>query len=143
MKRKHRKIQKTIRCEPAVIECASKQAKRLGLPEAVVLANAAKVGLLGGGEPATDPELAELRQALLARMARLEDMLRRDLFELRELVAILTRTYLNHTPDIPGEERESASMSGRHRFTKLRELVHRNVTDGTSILDAEASANGH
>lgn len=135
MTSRERKLQKTIRFERAVVRAAHERSRRLGLPLSVVLANAAKEALLLPCDGTPDAELKELRRAVLSRMNSIERDLGRELVLIRELLALLARTYLNHTPEIPDSQRESASISGRLRFARLVEHVDRNVEQGVSILE--------
>ncbi len=135
MTNKERKLQKTIRFERDVVRAATERSRRIGLPYSVVLANAAREALLAPCDGSSEAEFKELRKSVLSRLNTIEQALGRELVTIRELLALLARTYLNHTPDVSETEREAASMSGRLRFARLIELLQRNVGDGVSILD--------
>jgi len=132
---KERKLQKTIRFERDVVRAANERARRLGLPFSVVLANAAKEALLVQNKNETGDALGEMRKSVLSRLSRLEQEVGRELVGVRELLALLTRAYLNHTPIVPEDARDAASLSGRARFAQLVELLQRNLKEGVSILD--------
>ena len=109
------------------------------MPYSVVLANAAKEALLSPANGTCEEELKALRQHVLARVNTIEHNLGRELATVRELLAILVRIYLNHTPELPESQHDPASISGRLRFARVRELLQRNVDEGISILDDKES----
>ena len=127
------KVQMTIRLEPDVEKAAVAFSRRTGIPVSVVVADAAKQVLI---PRADDPRLSleQATERVLRRLGKIDSTLRADLNELRELMALAVRTYLNHTPAVPESERFAASMSGRIRFDRLVELLDQNLRDGLSIL---------
>lgn len=91
--------------------------------------------MLGPSDGSSEAEFKELRKSVLSRLNTIEHALGRELVTIRELIALLARTYLNHTPEVTESERDAASLSGQLRFARLVELLRRNVKDGISILN--------
>jgi cbb3-type cytochrome oxidase cytochrome c subunit len=135
MTARQRKLQKTIRFEREVVRAAAERSRRIGLPYSVVLANAAKQALLAPADASSDIELKQVRADVLSRLNALEKTMGRNLVMVREMLALLARTYLNHTAEVTESQRDAASLSGRRRFARLVDHLQRNVEDGISILD--------
>ncbi len=135
MTHRQRKLQKTVRFETDVVRAAEQRSRRIGLPCAVVLANAARESLLSHSDTSVQSEMQEFRKLVLSRLNTHEQVLGRDIALICELLALSVRTYLNHTPELVPGDRDAASMSGRLRFKRLIALARRNLHDGVSILD--------
>jgi len=60
---------------------------------------------------------------------------REELRTLREMVALLTRTFYNHMPEIPESQRQAAAISGEKRFNQFLEVLVMQIGPGQSALE--------
>jgi hypothetical protein len=89
------------------------------------------------------PDYQEERQRVLAaNLDRLlwhqrntADRLERELRIVREMLALLVRSYYIHTPEVPEQERQGAVISGEKRFSRFLAKVAAQVGPGKSALE--------
>lgn len=63
------------------------------------------------------------------------DRVKQELRTIKEMLALFVRTFYNHTPAVPEDQREAAAIQGQTRFTRFLEAVAENVGPGKSTLD--------
>ncbi len=135
MSTNQRKIQMTVRLEPAVFRAAQEFERRTGTPRSVLVAEAAKQVFLPPPHESPETRMENLSKRVLTRLNALERTLGTELQTIKELLGLGLRAYFNHTPAIPESERDAASLSGRARFARLIDLLNQNLHDGATILN--------
>jgi len=60
---------------------------------------------------------------------------RQELRTLKEMLALLVRTFYNHTPEIPEGQRQAAAASGEKRFNQFLDALAAQVGPGPSALE--------
>ncbi len=60
---------------------------------------------------------------------------RQELRAIKEMVALLARTFYNHTPEIPEGQRQAAAISGEKRFNQFLEALAAQIEPGQSALE--------
>lgn len=88
------------------------------------------------------PDYQEERERVLAanldrlwwHQHNLADRLDRDLVTIREMLAMLVRTFYIHTPEVPESQREGAILSGEQRFNRFLVVVAEHLGPGKSAL---------
>ena len=88
------------------------------------------------------PDYQEERERVLAanldrlwwHQHNLADRLDRDLATVREMLAMLVRTFYIHIPEIPESQREGAILSGEQRFNRFLAVVAEHLGPGKSSL---------
>lgn len=89
------------------------------------------------------PDYQEERERVLAanldrlwwHQHHLADRLDRELRLVREMLALLVRTYYIHTPEIPEADRQAAVLSGEKRFSRFLAKVAEQAGPGKSALE--------
>lgn len=89
------------------------------------------------------PEYQEERERVLAEnLDRMywhqhnqADRVNRDLRTLTEMLALLVRTFYNHTPAVPDGMRAAAAADGEARFARFLEVLAEHVGPGRSALE--------
>lgn len=89
------------------------------------------------------PEYQEERERVLtANLDRLywhqhnhADRVDRELRVTREMLAMLVRTFYNHTPEVPVDQRQAAKISGETRFERFLKALAENTGPGKSALE--------
>lgn len=79
--------------------------------------------------------LAANLDRLLWYQHNLADRLERELRLVREMLALLVRTYYIHTPEVPEPERQGAVVSGEKRFNRFLAKVAEQIGPGKSALE--------
>lgn len=141
--KRNNKTQMTVRLEADVFRAVKERERRTGMPRSVIVAEAAKQTLVPPPHESPEAKMTKTATRVLTRIEQLERAIGTELWQVKELIALLARAYFNHTPAIPDSQRDAASLSGRARFAHLTELLERNLNDGTSILGKGESNNGH
>lgn len=88
------------------------------------------------------PDYQEERERVLAanldrlwwHQHNLADRLDRDLATVREMLAMLVRTFYIHIPEVPEPQREGAILSGEQRFNRFLAVVAEHLGPGKSSL---------
>jgi len=142
MNRNGHKIQLTVRLDPATHAAARALERKTRRPLSVIVAEAARDTLIPEERASLFDQLESVSNRLLQRTSTLERSIGRELTTIKELIAVGSRVYLNHVPEVPESERETASLSGRARFAKLVASVKRNLDHGVSILDETEGYHG-
>lgn len=60
---------------------------------------------------------------------------RQELRTIKEMVALLVRTFYNHTPEIPEGQRQPAAASGEKRFNQFLDVLAAQIAPGQSALE--------
>lgn len=89
------------------------------------------------------PDYQEERERVLAanldrlwwHQHHLADRLDRELRLVREMLALLVRTYYIHTPEVPEVDRQAAVLSGEKRFNRFLAKVAEQAGPGKSALE--------
>lgn len=63
------------------------------------------------------------------------DRMNRDLRTIEEMLALFVRTFYNHTPQVPENQRDAAAVSGEKRFSQFLEVLAANLGPGKSALE--------
>lgn len=58
-----------------------------------------------------------------------------ELRTIKEMVALLVRTFYNHTPEVPEGQRQAAAANGEKRFNQFIEALAAQVGPGPSLLE--------
>lgn len=88
------------------------------------------------------PDYQEERERVLAanldrlwwHQHNLGDRLDRDIATVREMLAMLVRTFYIHIPEVPEAQREGAILSGEQRFNRFLAVVAEHLGPGKSAL---------
>ncbi|HMO83612.1 MAG TPA: hypothetical protein PKC18_01695 [Lacipirellulaceae bacterium] len=60
---------------------------------------------------------------------------RQELRTIKEMIALLVRTFYNHTPEIPESHRQAAAASGEKRFNQFLDVLVAQIAPGQSALE--------
>ena len=60
---------------------------------------------------------------------------KQELRTIKEMIALLIRTFYNHTPEIPEGQRQAAAANGEKRFNQFLEVLATQIAPGQSALE--------
>lgn len=122
--------------DPDVYEALQTHCRRRPqLSRSAVVSRALRQYLLPDYQEERERVLAANLDRLWWHQHHLADRLDRDLRLVREMLALLVRTYYIHTPEIPEADRQAAVLSGEKRFSRFLAKVAEQAGPGKSALE--------
>jgi hypothetical protein len=133
--RKSQRYQVTVYLEQVLYDAAKAQADKAQCSLSAAITEAARQTLLKSYRDERQGELLKAVDRNFYAFRRTDKVLRFELFVLKEMLGLILRVYLNHTPPVPEAQWDAASRSGRIRFGQFLDMLAENIRGNRSILN--------
>jgi hypothetical protein len=135
-----RRIQLTVRVEAAVLKAAKERAGHMNTSVSAAIAEAAKESLLSSYRTERETEILKAVERNFFAIRRIDQRVSFELRVLKEMLGLSVRSFLNHIPAVPDEEKIAALLSGKVRFARYLDVLAKNLRNGDSSLGDVAEA---
>jgi hypothetical protein len=135
-----RRIQLTVRVEAAVLKAAKERAGHMNTSVSAAIAEAAKESLLSSYRTERETEILKAVERNFFAIRRIDQRVSFELRVLKEMLGLSVRSFLNHIPAVPDEEKIAALLSGKVRFARYLDVLAKNLRNGDSSLGDIAEA---
>ena len=125
----------TVWMDPEVLRAAKARALQDGITVSEVLATAAKSDLIDANRQNTDAQILQAVERVFNLIQRIDRRRVYDQQVLKEMLGLLIRSFFNHTPATPKNDREAALLSGKVRFNHFLDVLAANLRSGQSVLN--------
>jgi hypothetical protein len=125
----------TVWMDPEVLRAAKARALQDGITVSEVLAAAAKRDLIDANRQNTDAQILQAVERVFNLIQRIDRRRVYDQQVLKEMLGLLTRSFFNHTPATPKNDKEAALLSGKVRFNHFLDVLAANLRSGESVLN--------
>jgi len=129
-----RRIQLTVRVEAAVLKAAKERAGHMNTSVSAAIAEAAKESLLSSYRTERETEILKAVERNFFAIRRIDQRVSFELRVLKEMLGLSVRSFLNHIPAVPDEEKIAALLSGKVRFARYLDVLAKNLRNGDSSL---------
>lgn len=127
----------TVRLDDELFRAVKQHAARTGASLGSVVADAARQTLLPQYRQQKDAAVLRAVEKCFNRLVKMDEQ-RRDEHELiREMLAMLVRTYYTHTPAISGDTLDAAHVAGAQRFERFLRVLGENLRKHASIMEPQ------
>jgi hypothetical protein len=135
-----RRIQLTVRVEAAVLKAAKERAGHMNTSVSAAIAEAAKESLLSSYRTERETEILKAVERNFFAIRRIDQRVSFELRVLKEMLGLSVRSFLNHIPAVPDDEKTAALLSGKVRFARYLDVLAKNLRNGDSSLGEIAEA---
>ena len=135
-----RRIQLTVRVEAAVLKAAKERAGHMNTSVSAAIAEAAKESLLSSYRTERETEILKAVERNFFAIRRIDQRVSFELRVLKEMLGLSVRSFLNHIPAVPDDEKIAALLSGKVRFSRYLDVLAKNLRNGDSSLGDVAEA---
>jgi len=135
-----RRIQLTVRVEAAVLKAAKERAGHMNTSVSAAIAEAAKESLLSSYRSERETEILKAVERNFFAIRRIDQRVSFELRVLKEMLGLSVRSFLNHIPAVPDDEKIAALLSGKVRFARYLDVLAKNLRNGDSSLGDVAEA---
>jgi len=125
----------TVWMDPEVLRAAKARALQDGITVSEVLAAAAKRDLIDACRQNTDAQILQAVERVFNLIQRIDRRRVYDQQVLKEMLGLLIRSFFNHTPATPKNDKEAALLSGKVRFNHFLDVLAANLRSGQSALN--------
>lgn len=125
----------TVWMDPEVLRAAKARAVQDGSTVSEALAAAAKRDLIDANRQNTDAQILQAVERVFNLIQRIDRRRVYDQQVLKEMLGLLIRSFFNHTPATPKNDREAALLSGKVRFNHFLDVLAANLRSGQSVLN--------
>jgi hypothetical protein len=129
-----RRIQLTVRVEAAVFKAAKERAGHMNTSVSAAIAEAAKESLLSSYRTERETEILKAVERNFFAIRRIDQRVSFELRVLKEMLGLSVRSFLNHIPAVPDDEKTAALLSGKVRFARYLDVLAKNLRNGDSTL---------
>jgi hypothetical protein len=125
----------TVWMDPEVLRAAKARAVQEGITVSEALAAAAKRDLIDASRQNTDAQILQAVERVFNLIQRIDRRRVYDQQVLKEMLGLLIRSFFNHTPATPKNDKEAALLSGKVRFNHFLDVLAANLRSGQSVLN--------
>ena len=125
----------TVWMDPEVLLAAKARAVQDGSTVSEALAAAAKRDLIDANRQNTDAQILQAVERVFNLIQRIDRRRVYDQQVLKEMLGLLIRSFFNHTPATPKNDKEAALLSGKVRFNHFLDVLAANLRSGQSVLN--------
>jgi hypothetical protein len=125
----------TVWMDPEVLRAAKARAVQDGSTVSEALAAAAKRDLIDANRQNTDAQILQAVERVFNLIQRIDRRRVYDQQVLKEMLGLLIRSFFNHTPATPKNDKEAALLSGKVRFNHFLDVLAANLRSGQSVLN--------
>jgi len=129
-----RRIQLTVRVEAAVLKAAKERAGHMNTSVSAAIAEAAKESLLSSYRTERETKILKAVERNFFAIRRIDQRVSFELRVLKEMLGLSVRSFLNHIPAVPDDEKTAALLSGKVRFARYLDVLAKNLRKGDSTL---------
>jgi hypothetical protein len=125
----------TVWMDPDVLRAAKARAVQDGSTVSEALAASAKRDLIDANRQNTDAQILQAVERVFNLIHRIDRRRVYDQQVLKEMLGLLIRSFFNHTPATPKNDKEAALLSGKVRFNHFLDVLAANLRSGQSALN--------
>jgi hypothetical protein len=125
----------TVWMDPEVLLAAKARAVQDGSTVSEALAAAAKRDLIDANRQNTDAQILQAVERVFNLIQRIDRRRVYDQQVLKEMLGLLIRSFFNHTPATPKNDKDAALLSGKVRFNHFLDVLAANLRSGQSVLN--------
>jgi hypothetical protein len=125
----------TVWMDPEVLRAAKARAVQDGSTVSEALAAAAKRDLIDANRQNTEAQILQAVERVFNLIQRIDRRRVYDQQVLKEMLGLLIRSFFNHTPATPKNDKEAALLSGKVRFNRFLDVLAANLRSGQSVLN--------